>query len=319
MTDDDAHVALLGDQLDRSFGAGPEGLPTPADRLAVGRRALRRRRRLTLAGISVAVVAAVGLGTALAGTTGEHGADGPPPPIATKGTKTSPTAAPPSPSPSPNDTAEALARKSRRAERNAQRSMTDSVPATYDALGNVVVKDGWRVVQRIDDPLGLHPPEDSSGLVVTDGQQTRWVLLSRERAVDQEGHPLPGAFGVSGSSDPPGKGYARFEDWLASMVAIQGGPQTHPLLTVDDTDRLQAGPRAEIVAVRPAPAIEGYTTEGDRMAEVTRDGRTWFVVVRGHGRDTEVIPVDADVLAAPTFAAFLDHVRKQVTSGAGLR
>ena len=34
---------------------------------------------------------------------------------------------------------------------------------------------------------------------------------------------------------------------------------------------------------RAAPVIDGYTTDGDRMAEVRRDGRTWFVVVRGHG------------------------------------
>jgi hypothetical protein len=44
-----------------------------------------------------------------------------------------------------------------------------------------------------------------------------------------------------------------------------------------------------------------------------------FVMVRGHGSDAEVIPADAAVLAEPTFAAFVEHVRKQVASGEGLR
>ena len=55
------------------------------------------------------------------------------------------------------------------------------------------------------------------------------------------------------------------------------------------------------------------------MAEVRRDGRTWFVLVRGHGPEAEVIPVDAEVLSEPTFAAFVEHVRSQAASGEGLR
>ncbi len=55
------------------------------------------------------------------------------------------------------------------------------------------------------------------------------------------------------------------------------------------------------------------------MAEVRRDGRTWFVLVRGHGPDAEVIPVDAACWPQPTFAALVDHVAAQVASGEGLR
>ena len=103
------------------------------------------------------------------------------------------------------------------------------------------------------------------------------------------------------------------------MVALNGGPKVQPLLTVDDADELHAGRGAELVATRPIPVIDGYTTAGDRMAEVRRDGRTWFVVVRGHGPDADVIPADAGVLSAPTFSAFVDHVRSQAASGEGLR
>jgi hypothetical protein len=319
MTDDDGELALLGETLDRSFGAGPVPLPTPAERLAGGRRALRRRRGLTVVATSLAVAATVSVGAVLAGAGGDHGASAPRAPIATQGT----TAKPSVTATSPDEVVDAQTRKSRQAQRDAKRSLTDTVPATYDALGDLAVKDGWTILQHVDEPMGLRPPEASVGLVVTNGQQTRWLLVLREHAVSQDGTPVANAFGAGAMSDPPDKGYSRFEDWLADQVALQGGPrsQSSPgtLLSVDGTDGLVPGSGAELVETRPAPTIHGYTTEGDRMAEVRRDGRTWFVVVRGHGPDAELIPVDADVLPEPTFAAFVDHVRAQVASGEGLR
>ena len=319
MTDHDADLALLPELIDHSFGTGPSELPSPAERLMTGRRALHRRRRRAVALSVVAVVAVVGAGVALAGPGGDHATDAPIPALATAGTMA------PQASDSPSETigedvlAEELAEKASRAEREAQRSMTDTVPATYDALGNVVVKDGWRIVRQVDEPVGLQPPQESTGLVLTDGDQTRWVLLTREQALDAAGNPVPDAFSSSGSSDPAGKGYSRFEDWLASMVELQGGPRTPSLVVVRADDVLRAGPAATVVEVRPAPVIDGYTAPGDRMAEVRRDGRTWFVMVRGHGADAELIPVDADVLPEPTFAAFVDHVRNQAGSGEGVR
>ena len=86
MRDDDGDLQLA-ELLDSSFGAGPDGLPTPSERLAAGRQALRRRRRAGIAGTTVAVVAVVGLGAALSGAVGGRSdADGPLPPLATSGT-----------------------------------------------------------------------------------------------------------------------------------------------------------------------------------------------------------------------------------------
>ena len=116
------------------------------------------------------------------------------------------------------------------------------------------------------------------------------------------------------------RAYSRFEDWLASQVELQGGPgTTAPLVTVSADDSLVPGPGATVVETLPAPVIDGYTDPGDRMTEVQQDGRTWFVLVRGHGVDADLIPVDAAVLSEPTFAAFVDHVRSQAASGEGLR
>jgi hypothetical protein len=309
MRDDDGDLALLGELLDRSFGAGPEGLPTPVERLAVGRRALRRRRRLTVAGTSVAVVIAIGAGVALSGG-GDHGANGPPPPIATHGT--------PSVDASAQAEARALAEQQRKAHRADQRLVSAQFPASYAPDGRIVVKDRWGILQIVEEPMRYLRPERSVGLIVSNGEQTRWMLLTLEKQVDGDGNPT-GGLGPTAAADDPGKGYARFEDWLDSMVALNGGPKVQPLLTVDDADELHAGRGAELVATRPIPVIDGYTTAGDRMAEVRRDGRTWFVVVRGHGPDADVIPADAGVLSAPTFSAFVDHVRSQAASGEGLR
>ncbi len=315
--DDNGDLAVLPELIERSFGAGPDGLPGPAVRLAQGRRALRRQRRIRIAGASVAVVAAVGAGVALSGVGGEHGADGPTPPLATSGTSPKAT---PRPSADGQAALDRLAEKARRQEhRMEQRQVSAAFPVAYGQDAQVIVKDGWRITRTAEEPIGLQAPEASLGVVATDGRHTRWLLLTHEHAEDGQGNPLPDAFSDSASADDPGKGYGRFEDWLASMVELQGGARTPPLVTVDAGDRLQPGPDAVVVESRPAPVIEGYTSDGDRLVEVRRDGRTWFVVVRGHGADAEVIPVDAEVLSEPTFAAFVDHLTAQAGSGEGVR
>jgi len=168
MTDDDGDLALLGDLLDRSFDAGPEGLPTPAERLAAGRRALKRRRRFAVAGSSVAVVVAIGLGLAVAGAGGDHGADGPTPPLATQGTTPSPTAAT---TPTEDPTADST--PAEKSHRQQQKLVSDQFPASFDYDGQLVVKDGWQVAQQVDEPLGLVAPEKSAGVVVERGHDVR--------------------------------------------------------------------------------------------------------------------------------------------------
>ncbi len=324
MRDDDGDPQLA-ELLDSSFGTGPAGLPTPSERLAAGRRALRRRHRAGIAGATVAVVAVVGLGAALSGVGSEHRADDGLPPFATS--DTTPSDDPSETTKSPRTLAEVLRQKSldqlaRKAQQQTQRIekqlVSDQFPASLGLDGQVVVRDGWRITQRVEEPMGLQPPEVSLGVVLTDGDRTRWMLLTLDRQTDGHGNPTD-ALGPNASADDPGKGYSRFEDWLASMVELNGGARTPPLVTVDGADRLTPGPGATVVETRPAPVIDGYTTEGDRMVQVRRDGRTWFVVVRGHGPQAEVIPVDADVLSEPTFAAFVDHVTSQADLGEGVR
>jgi hypothetical protein len=317
---DDDGDTLLAELLDASFGAGPEGLPTATERLSAGRQALRRRQRAGVAATAVAVIAAVGVGVAVSGAGSEHGADGPPP-LATSGV--SPSAdvsqpASPTESPAGSET-ESAAAPTPKSHREQQQLVSDMFPASLDTDGSVVVKDGWHITQQVDEPVGLLPPEKSVGVVVERGDRVRWMLLELEHGQDEEGHVQPDSWSTSASADDAGKGYSRYEDWLASQVELQGGPKTQPLAIVDADDTLRPGPGAHLVEVRPAAVIQHYTTERDRLVEVRRDGRTWFVIVRGHGVKATVEPVDAAVLRAPTFEALIDYMAAQVVSGEGVR
>ncbi len=155
--------------------------------------------------------------------------------------------------------------------------------------------------------------------MVTDGERTRWMLLTVERAVDPQGNPIPGQFSSGSSAEDPGKGYSRFEDWLASAVELSGGAQPDALVSVGADDQVVAGPGSTLVDVQEIEVVEGYTSPGDRVAEVVREGRTWFVVIRGHGSRAETVPVDADVLPEATVAAVLAYLAQQTESGEGVR
>jgi hypothetical protein len=294
----------LRDLLEASFGDGP-AQPTPVDRLTAGRTALRRRRFAGVAGSAAAVAVVLG-GVALLGS-------------GTSGPETAEPVAPPTASERTIDEAQleasldrlaALAQVRARHVRS-QQLVSDQFPAALDDDGTLVVKDGWRVAQQVPEPVGLEPPEASLGVVATDGQRTRWMLLTLEL--------VKGRMSAGASADEPGKGYSRFEEWLASMVAISGGPQPEALVTVSADDQVQAGPGSTLVSVQVIDVIEGYTSPGDRVAEVRRDGRAWFVVIRGHGSEAELIPVDGEVLPESTLAALLTYVGQQAESGAGVR
>jgi hypothetical protein len=316
MTIDQPDLDDLREVLDASFGEGPT-LPTPAERLAVGRRA-QRRRRAGAAGSVAAVLVVVAGAFAVLGPAGGGPQDADP-------VAPAPSIAPSTESSLDQTERQAeLDRLARQARRQAERLrqaqlVSNQFPASLDLDGSLVVKDGWRVVRQVPEPIGYRPPEASLGVVVTDGSRTRWMLLTLDRVTDGQGNPIGDDVSPSASADDPGKGYSRFEDWLASMVDLNGGPATSPLVTVTEADEVVAGPDATLVEVRQSPVIADYTSEGDRLAQVTRDSRTWFVVVRGHGPDAEVIPVDADLLPERTFDAFVDHLSQQADSGEGVR
>ena len=133
----------IQDEIDRSFGSGPE--PRPVDALvADGRRALRRRRATTGAAALAIVLVAGGTTWAAAGPgTQARGAD-------------------------PSVTSDASPRP------------REQQPATYDGDGTLVLRDGVTVLRQVDNPMNLEPPKKSVGLVLDDHGKNIWMLLESD-------------------------------------------------------------------------------------------------------------------------------------------
>lgn len=143
----------IQDEIDRSFGAGPE--PGPVDALvADGRRALRRRRATTGAAALAIVLVAGGTTWAVAGPGTQAGGDD------------RPVASDTSPGPGEEEPP-ATAHQS---------------PATLDQDGTLVLRDGVTVLRRVDDPMHLEPPKRSVGLVLDDHGKQVWMLIESDPA-----------------------------------------------------------------------------------------------------------------------------------------
>jgi hypothetical protein len=265
--------------------------------------------------VLAAVVAATGLGVgalelgngATSGEGGSYATDSTAP-AATDGPSQTSTSVPSTP---PNSETPGI---DQAAVAAAKKGTTPAFPATYTADGSqIVIRDGWRVTRQVTDPMSGTGWAKSTGLVATNGTKTKWMLLLWGEAT------TPGYTGNGILADDAGTGFAEFDDWLADQVTLQSGSGSAPLVKVDKTDTPQPGTGSVIVAVRDLPVVDGYSQVGDRMVQVENSNRTYFATLRGHGTSTDVSPVDANLLAEPTFDAFVDYVRQRVRSGEGLK
>lgn len=293
---------LLHEEFEQAFASETEPEARPIeDRLLAGRRAVRRRRVVGVVGAAAAVAVIGGVGAL---TLPGSGSTEPAP------------AAPIGSAKDPAKTPSATATPSTQAPPQVQRrqgpgdkglNIDNDYPVALSD-GVLVVKRGWRVTRIVDNPSKLLPPDTSFGVIVESDDSARWMLLEEEA----EG-------GYATYDDPETVSYSRFDDWLRSIVAINRPEAVEPLVTRDRSGSLAPGQGATILAQRSAAPVAPYADAEDLLVKVERDGRTWFVVVRGRGENAEVIPVDADALSAPTFEAFIDHVRAQDESNEGLR
>jgi hypothetical protein len=169
----------IQDEIDRSFGAGPE--PGPVDALvADGRRALRRRRATTGAAALAIVLIAGGTTWAAAGPgTHARGAD---PSIASDT----------SPGPS---------------EEESPSGPVHQSPATLEKDGTLVLQDGVTVLRRVDNPMELEPPKLSVGLVLDDNGKQVWMLIESDPG---------GGFSIL---DDAHRAATTFDRWLREAVA----------------------------------------------------------------------------------------------------
>jgi hypothetical protein len=152
----------LREEIDRSFGSGPDPHPPVEQRIGAGRRALARRRTSAAAAV-LAVVATAGVGYAALAPSAPGGARE----IAT------------APQPS-GPTPDAVPRAGDDRWRDALRLAGD---------GTVVPSPGSQVLQRTDDPrLGdaFAPPGTPTGAALVDPARSRDVSCLVWRVVDGE-------------------------------------------------------------------------------------------------------------------------------------
>ncbi len=268
----------LREALSTGFGLEPPHPPV-AERIAAGRRAVRRRQ---LAGSVVAVAMAAILGIAAAVVLSSDGS---------------------APSHIASDTG----------------GKTESPElARYDEQGNLQLHPGVTVVDRVDEPYPPSAGKDHSVALALEYQgQESWLLLTW--AQDRDGGqsasgagmsevPADGSFrawvdeqvrlAVTPKPEDDSAGYLDFAD-DGSLVASHGVEileQAHPIRLKDFT----LGDEPTGAALLQGP-----------------DGKKWYVVVRDVD-GVEVIAVPFKT-GGPNLAAFLDYAREKYASGEGLR
>lgn len=252
--------------------------PPPAFAIAItvaaGRRAVRRRRVAT-GGLVLA--SALALATGWAATTGGvgHGReDGGP--VAGTG-------------------------------HHGYRSVTDLndlVPVRYEGDGALVVKEGWSITERIDDPLTgsslWNEPAlvvDSAAVVARRGDLVRWVILWQ----------LDESSGGARSETEPGRSFPDLSAWVDYEVEVLTTSSTTRLVTLEEEGELRARDGVRVVgASEPLSALEGGVAVRLRV-----DGDTvWGVAHRQDDGSTLLrVALDYPTPEAPgTLAGFVDHL-----------
>ncbi|ANH37373.1 hypothetical protein I601_0930 [Nocardioides dokdonensis FR1436] len=253
----------IGRRIDASFGEGPSGAPVD-DVLRQGRSALRRRRVATWGG-AAAVLAVVGVGAAVAGTSlgGGSGDD-----LVADGPRSS-ASSPPSTEPStePSDEPDVP-------------TFSSDAPASWSAGqlagyvdGEVVVREGLRVTEVAEDPLALEPAVRSTALALeeTDGKRSWRYLLwddGRTPRFAQESSTVPAW---------------SFAEWLDAYAVDTVEALGRDLVRFGAGQTLEPADGVRIVEQRPDPQLpEPFAPASSRtaVAKVERDGVTWFVLAR---------------------------------------
>ncbi len=296
----------ISDEIDASFGAGPEEGPVHA-LVAEGHRALRRRRLATTAtGALVAVVVVSGVAFASVGGRDNAGPD--------RDVAATPTA---TETPTPY---EPTRREVNRALRMRLAAYGD------DGGGRLVIDDRARVVQRIANPYDIAAPGKSVALVLEFRRTTYWFTMYRRPD------------GSSGwSSMWSGDADQSFEDWVAEREVHtedttdpDSGADADAWPGIPDLDLVRFAGSGEvlepvggvtILEQRPSPAVgAAFASAGDRSAAaLVRDGEgaRFYVLARGvDGTTPQYIAVKvAD--GGPTLDAFLDLARERYAGGGG--
>jgi hypothetical protein len=312
MTEDGEHDMDISEEIDRSFGSGPEQ-GTVSALVADGRRALRRRRLAT--GAAAAVVAVVVGGTTVLASAG--GGDPQGAPLAGEPSGTTTGAATPSPSPTAEEPAGI------EVVRDPKAGML-GMAVDLRPDGTLHVAPGVQVVRIVDNPYHRKAPAISAAVVYRQDGTTFWYVGYVDRRSG------------GGSANQEAMTDLSFRDWIDEQAPIQGnqggdtggstggdwpGMVDMQLVRFDGvTERLQPLDAVTMVQQRPHPAVgDSFAGASDRsaVAEVTFEGTRYYVLARRTaGASAQYIAVTA-ADGGPTLDAFLDFARQRYAEGGG--
>jgi hypothetical protein len=284
----------LREALTQGFGPEPAHRPV-TDRLDAGHRAVRRRR-IAGAVVTVAVASVVGLGAvAVLGGDGDAGSQ-----VATDPTPTPDASTDEHPDPTPPP------------------GWDEGEFARYDADGNLEIRPGVTMLDRIDSPF---PPsagmDQSVALAVEQEGQAFWLLMTWN--TDEDGNTSE-----SGTAWGPSSAEESFEEWVAEQVRLQTTPTPEDLsagyVKFGDDGRLVSSHGVEILDQVLDPGFQDFVMQGEPSAAALLqgpDGKKWYVAVRDSG-GLDVISVPFKT-GGPDLDAFVDYARERYASGEGLR
>lgn len=278
-------------EIDRAFGEGPAPRPVE-DRINAGHKALARRR-VASGFAALAVVAALG-GAAWAVGPGDDPAAG----GTLIATDPTPTVEPPSPSPT---------------ESAATEPWQPSTPVRY-VDGELQVRPGVVVHERIENPYDYAPPETSVALDLTFKERRMWVIAEHRASSD----------GLSLSE--PSNGWASFADYVADQAEAAGpGDDGWPdTVRLTARGKVVATPGSEILQRTDDPRLgESFapagTPTGAALVRAAADDFAYFVVWRLIDGELDVLTTPPNDVVGATFEEMLSYARSQYASGEGLR
>lgn len=286
-------MGTLQEELDRSFGQGPV-LPPVDVHVVAGRRAVRRRRVGRAAiGVAAATVL-VASWYAVAPTT--RGAD-------LRGNDPASTTSA-SPTPSEGPSAEVV-----------ERTWSKGELIRYVG-GQLEVRPGVTVHERIENPHGYEPPGLSDALDVTWNGQRLWLMIEKG----------PSDQGTSSSSSTPSNGWAGFADYVADQVVVTGqGPDGWPeTFRLDDQGQVVPTPGTQVLNRTDDPLL-GPTfaapdsVTGAAVVTVAGDPASYFIVWRVVDGVLDVIATPSRDVVGADLDDLLSMARAKYASGEGLR